>query len=141
MGMRIYSCNALVRVPLRSTQGSASDRWSIVVALLLDPARESTRLARLLARWSASAKVHLILDHDGGPKTEPAPKTEAPAVDHPPKGRKPHARGLARFSARRWLAEREAQLKAGVSQSDPEPVGLGSPQGLPLRVQRGPGSQ
>lgn len=73
MGMRMYSCNALARVTLRDTQGSTSDRWSIVVALLREPAREGNRLARLLARWPAESKVHRILDPVGRPPARPGP--------------------------------------------------------------------
>lgn len=79
MGMRMYSCNALARVTLRDTQGSTSDRWSIVVALLRDPARESNRLARLLARWPSESRVHRILDPVGRPPARPGP-SQAPRV-------------------------------------------------------------
>lgn len=39
-----------------------ASRWSLVVALLVDPERESARLARLLERLPAARRVHLIRD-------------------------------------------------------------------------------
>lgn len=41
---------------------ATADRWSIVCRLLVDPVRESARLARLLERLPAARRVHLIRD-------------------------------------------------------------------------------
>lgn len=87
-------------------------RWPLIVALLGDPVRESRRLIAELARWPAPARRHSILDASGRPKAEatPAPVTDqVPGEPAQPKARKPHARGAARFNAKRWIAERDAR--------------------------------
>lgn len=115
-------------------------RWPLIVALLADPVRESRRLIAELDRWPAPGRRHSILDAGGRPPAEAAPKntgaagsagpgrgnavpianrvSDAPTLADQvqrepaqPKARKPHARGAARFSAKRWIAEREARLE------------------------------
>lgn len=139
--MNRYSCNALVRVPPRSTPSQS--RWSLIVALLTDPVRESRRLIAELSRWPATAMRHSILDAGGRPPADAArvesnESTQAPdqasGEPQPKKKRKPLPRGEARFSAKRWAAEREARLAR-------ERDGVGPCSQDDLRVMRGPNSR
>lgn len=94
-------------------------RWPLIVALLTDPKRESRRLIAELDRWPAPARRHSILDAGGRPPADAArveshESTQAPdqasGEPQPKKKRKPLPRGLDRFCAKRWIAEREARL-------------------------------